>query len=363
MTLILRIVRVGVVAALVVGLTGWGLERSRFGASDEEALGRVEADLRHRIDAGAATLGAIAARVTAQSEAIRRTPRDQAAVKRLFDLVGAALSGDDAERTGITIYDADAAPLAWLGRVSDVPKERVEGPATLLVAPGALGPRLIRVEPVPAPSGAPRTATVVVEQTLGDLPGAPGLNDTFLLPTSLVPVTVRARVGNAAAPDRPFTFVVPASGGGFLLEAEVPQADLAAARARWRNLTWAAVLIVLAVTLLLCAGPLVDERRRTRETSLFLAITAALVLVVATARGILFLALEPLTTSGPTPFDLLLTTLTMTAVVWLLLDLIERRRFVRPRPPVLAPTSGATVAVAAGYFVAGLATVSRTGSG
>jgi signal transduction histidine kinase len=287
---------------------------------------------------------------------IRSAPRDQAAVKRLFDIVGAALAGNEAERTGITIYDADAAPVAWAGRVSDVPKERVDGPAALLVASGAFGPRLIRVEPLLAPAGAPRVATVVVERTLGNLQAAPGLNDTFLLPTSLVPVKLRALASGVAGPDRPFTFVVPVPGGGFLLEAEVPRADLAAARARWRNGTRAAVLIVLAITLLLCAGPLMDERRRTRETSVFLIVTAALLLLLVTARGAFYLALTPFSPFEPTPFDLLLTTLTMATVVWLLLDLIERRRFARPRQPMLASTTTAALVVGAGYLLAGILT-------
>ncbi len=200
-----------------------------------------------------------------------RTPLDQAAVKQLFDLVRTALPREEARHTGITIYDADAAPLAWAGRVSDLPKESVQGPSTLLVGPGALGPRLVRLDRSSPRRAGLRAATVVVEQTLGDLQNAPGLSDTFLLPTSLVPVKVRARAGGTSAPDRPFTFVVPAPGGGFLLEAEVPLADLAAARARWSNITKAAVLIVVAVTLLLCAGPLIDRRDRTRDTATFLA--------------------------------------------------------------------------------------------
>ena len=355
--LIKRIVVAGVVVACAVGFIGFGLERARFGASDESARQRVEVELRQRIDAGAATLATIAARVTAQSETMRHTPLDQAAVKQLFDLVRGALPANEARHTGITIYDADAAPLAWAGRVSDLPKETVEAPSTLLVGPGALGPRLVRLDPVLSAPGGPRVATVVVEQTLGDLQSAPGLSDTFLLPTSLVAVKVRARAGGTSAPDRPFTFVVPAPGGGFLLEAEVPLADLAAARARWRNITKAAVLIVLAVTLLLCTGPLIDRRGRTRDTAVFLGATAALVLLLITARSVLYFALKPLAPSQePTPFDLLLTTVTLAAVVWLMLDLIERRRFARPRPPVLAWTPGAAGAVAAGYLIAGMAT-------
>src|SRR5258708_1803022 len=161
-----RIVRAGAAVALVVGLTGWGLERARFGASDESARRRVEVELRQRIDAGATTLAAIAARVTAKSEAMRRTPLDRAAVKLLFDIARGALPADEAGHTGITIYDADAAPLAWAGRVSDLPKETVEGPSTLLVGPGALGPRLVRLDPILLAAGGPRVAAIVVEPAL-----------------------------------------------------------------------------------------------------------------------------------------------------------------------------------------------------
>jgi len=52
-SLILRIGRVGVAAAVVAGLIGYGLERARFGPSDQSALSRVEAELRQRFDASA----------------------------------------------------------------------------------------------------------------------------------------------------------------------------------------------------------------------------------------------------------------------------------------------------------------------
>ena len=99
MSLILRIVRAGVVAAVVVALIGYGLERARFGPSDQTALSRIEAELRQRFDASAATLGAIAARVAADEDTGRAAPRDQAALKRLFDKVSAAVPEDEAGRT------------------------------------------------------------------------------------------------------------------------------------------------------------------------------------------------------------------------------------------------------------------------
>ena len=56
------------------------------------------------------------------------------------------------------------------------------------------------------------------------------------------------------------------------------------------------------------------------------------------------------------PLDLLLTTLTMAAVVWLVLDLIERRRFARPRVRMLPATTASRIAVASAFFLAGVVT-------
>src|SRR4051794_19918797 len=111
-SLILRIVRVGVTAAVAAGLIGYGLERPRFGPSDESAQSRVEAELRQQVNKSAGTLGTIAARLAADPDTARPAPRDPAALKRLFDRVSAALPDDETGGTGITIYDAIGAPLA-----------------------------------------------------------------------------------------------------------------------------------------------------------------------------------------------------------------------------------------------------------
>ncbi len=354
MSRILCIVRVALAAAIVIGLAGYGVEWARFGRDDRSALARVEAELRQRFDASAATLGTIAARLAADPDTARAAPRDQAALKRLFDRVAAAVPDDEAGRTGVTIYDAAGTPLAWAGRVSDLRKEVIAGPANLIVAPGPLGPGLIRIDAVSR--GGARVATVVVEQALGAPRGAPGLTETFTIATSIVPVTLRVRAGGATAPEQPFRFTVPGPSGGFVLEADVSQVDLSGARARWRAMTRAAVLAVLAVALLLCAGPLMDLRRQTRVMGRFLGFTALLVVLVVGARAIVYFALAPLAQSiEPTPLDLLLTTLAMAVVVWLLLDLIERRRFARPRLRMLPDTAGSRLAAVAAYLAAGLA--------
>ena len=353
MPLIFRIVRAGVVAALVAGAAGYAVERVRFGASDQSALDRVQAEIRDRFERSASSLGAIATRVAANPDAGSSAPRDPAGIRRLFDLVAAALPEDSTRRTGVTVCDTAAAPLAWAGRVSDLPKARVQGPAAIFIAPSALGPRLIRVEPVTADGV--RVSTVVAEQSLGLTEEAPGLVDTFVMQTSTVPVTLRLGAAGAPAATSPYRFIVPARDSAFVLEAEVAPADLAAARARWRSITWATMLCIVGAALLLSMGPLIDMRRRTRETSRFLTLTAALIVIVVFVRVIVYFALTPIApTPEPTPLDLFLTTVTMASVVWLVLDLIERRRSARPRPPLLALTSGAMATLAAAYAAAGL---------
>ena len=164
---------------------------------------------------------------------------------------------------------------------------------------------------------------------------------------------VRLRVGAAepiAAEPFPFHFVVPSQDSTFVLEAEISPADLAAARARWRAATRAIALCVLAGTLLLCAGPMIDMRRRTVRTSRFITLTAALIVLVVAVRFVCYIALSPLAGSPePTPVDLLLTTLTLAAVVWLVLDLIERRRAAKPRLPLLTQSPRALALAAAAY--------------
>jgi signal transduction histidine kinase len=350
-----RIVRFGLAIAALVGLTGYGVEYARFGASDASALARVEAELRQHFDASAATLQAIAARIAAAPETARAAPRDPASQKQLFEMVAAALPEDEGGRTGITIYDALANPLAWSGRATELRKEVVLGPATLMVVPGSLGPGLMRIEPVV--HGGVRVATVVVEQALGSARGAPGLSGTFEMPTSIAPVTVRVRAGGATSPSQPFRFTVPGRDGAFVLEADVSPTALAAARSRWRAFTRAAVLSVFAIMLLLCTGPLMERRRQTRDRRRVLAMTAGLVAVVVVARFVLYLAFTPLAeTHDPTPIDLLLTTISMAAVVWLLLELLERRRFGRPRIRMLTPTAAVRIGVAAAFAAAGVTT-------
>jgi signal transduction histidine kinase len=372
-TSIARVVRVGVLAALAVGLAGWGMTRYRFGTSDQAALARVEGELRQQLAASADALGTMAARAAADRDTIRAAARDQNARERLFDAVGAAVDSETPRRTGLTIYDADAAPLAWAGRVSDLPRSRIDGPAALFVAQSALGPRLLRVEPLldRARPADPRPVrwTIVVEQSIGIEQQAPGLPDTFAVSTSIVPVRLRASIGGSPPPANTqgsFAFVIPAADGSPLVDAEVSAADLGAARARWQRNSWAALVSVLGITLLLCAAPIVERRRHVAENRGLLLASLELAVVVVGALGLLLSASRTWSrsVSFTSPANLLVTSLAAAALGWLVLDHVERRRVCRPRRRLTehrlgAARIGVAAFVAGAFAMAGLAAYER----
>ncbi|MBI3491065.1 MAG: HAMP domain-containing protein [Acidobacteria bacterium] len=282
--------------------------------------------------------------------------------RRLFDAMDAALPGGDGDRNGVTVFDASGVPLAWAGRVSDLPKERIDGPDAMFVAPSALGPRLVRTTALVETAGrstSGRLATVVAERLFGSPEDASGLADTFRLSTSLAPVTLRPWIRGASSTTSPFTFVIVGRDGTPLAEAEVVAADLAAARGRWRQQTWAAVLGVLGVTVLFCVGPVIERRHRRRDARGFITATWAIAAALAGAFALLSFTVLWLNPSAwsTSPAFLLLTALTAVAFVWLLLDLVERRRSGRPRPRLRLTPGDETmgrVVVSAVYFSASL---------
>ena len=132
-----RVVRGGLAVAMGVAATSWAIERVRFGTSDQDAVARIERELRQRFDESIDRLGRIARQVAKEPVAIAAASRGQVDAGRLFEAVNAALPEQDAGRTGITVYDRLDAPVAWAGRTSELPKNLISGPAMLFVARGA----------------------------------------------------------------------------------------------------------------------------------------------------------------------------------------------------------------------------------
>ncbi len=358
MTFFWRLTRVGLVAALAVGAVGWGLERARFGTSDEDAVARAATELNRRFEAAADTLAVTTTALLGDADTIARASRDADALGTLFARAAAVVPGGRPGPGGVTIYRPDGEPLAWAGRVSEL-GDRAGGPAALLMASGPPGPRLVRVQPVVATGRPPgeRTAVIIAERPLGE-PGA-GLSDTLVLPTLAGPAAVRA-VGDRAPADGPppaLTVPLNASDGTPLAVATFDRAEIQAARVRWERRTAGAVLVVLAVLLVVGLGPLVDRQRRARDRRGVSVATSAVVLTLVAARIVLWFALAPFlggTARSPTSsFDLLLTALVACAVVWLVLDLEDRRRPALPHARLLATRAEALAPLVPAYALAG----------
>jgi signal transduction histidine kinase len=352
-----RIVRTGAMGfglALLVFAGGLGVERARFGAADERALARVERELRQRVDASARDLGQLAAVVSSNHELIRVASRNPGAARPLFERLEAVLPPDARQRTGITVYDASAMPVAWLGRVSDLPRARINGPTAVFVASGAFGPRLVRIEPVVSQDrrSPGRLGTITVEQLLSNPPPSATV-DPLLLFDLFVPVQLRT--DNPLPGETTHSFVIQSDDGSRLVDADVRPADLAAARARWRAGVLVAVLTVVALTLLALAMLAFELRQRSRgwrgavgATIAFIALLVVLRQIVLRAVTLiagaeLIAATELLSSAG------LLVTLVVLAA-----DSIEQLRVARPHRPLLPAGTGAAARTAVAYATAGL---------
>jgi len=353
---IARIAGAGLLAAVVVGAGGFLLERARLGPTDQAAVQRIEEELGRRFAQTADALTARASRVRARPDTIANATRDTAAARSLFQALSAELTPDLAGSAGITVYNARGNPLAWAGRVSDVPRDRVDGPSVLFVSLDPLGPRLVRVEPVPDPvrPGAPRLATIVAEQLVVERPDvATSVSDTFRLPTSVVDVNVRATPG-LAPPQPPFSFEIRTAQGQVLAAAEVSPADLAAARATWLSWIRAAVVGVLGLTILLCAAPLLEARRHARRPGAFVLTTGSLVACLAIGRMLLRTAFLPVVGGSIAgPAELLPDALFLAALVWVAIDTIEQRRVSRPRAHLIVSERAATLVTVSAFSAAG----------
>jgi signal transduction histidine kinase len=348
-----RTVVCGLILAVLAGAFGFALARARFGTTDEQSVAHIETELRERFDRAAQTLGAIGARVALSVDVIEAARRDDAALRSLFDVLATSLPQESEPSLGVTIYaHPESTPLAWWGRVSELPRERIDGPPALFVAPRA---RLIRLEPIvdTTRSGSARIGTIVIEQWLGEDGASIGRGDTVLLPTAIAPVTLRASVGLATG--SPYSFLIPSTAGQVLMEATVNPSDLAAARARWAQGVRSIIWSIGGVTLLLLGGAVFAARTRFRDARGALLATLGLLALFAAARVAFQRAALPFSSSGSTldPIELLLTSSFLSVIVWMLLDLVERRRVASPRLPLIREGAASLAGTSAIYLAAG----------
>ena len=325
-----RTALLGLLCALAVLALGRLAERAVLGTDAAAARARVEADVRASLDETVMRLRDVAQQAADATSLPAAAAGDVPATRRLFERAAAALAGDGAGEYAVTTYTADGTPLAWAGRPSELPPDRLSGGEAWFVAPGALGLRLVYVTPV-APTTAGRLGTVAAERALGTTFASPIASATLELPFEA-----------PAGPDSE-RFQVAAPSGEALVTARVEAEQLARGRDRWRRATVSLTFVTLAIVAVLLAGPLLDWRNAVRGPRRYIAAALLTALAIVAARVLLRLAspadwstaaifsgaayastlLAPLLGS---PFDFLVSALTAGALVALLLFAVEAWR-------------------------------------
>lgn len=323
---------VGLVCALAVFGGGRLLERVVLGPDDAAARARVEADVRTTFAATSTRLRDIAARLTDAATVEQAAAQaDDSVTRRLFDAAAAALvRGEDVE-LAVTVFAADGAPLAWAGRPSELPADRLGGDEAWFLTPSALGLHLVYVAPVLA-TGNRRVGTVAAEQAIGTS-----------FPTRIAPARIELPFQDGRTAADPSTFEVVAPSGQPLLTARIDAAELARSRERWRRATVSLTLLTLAIVLVLATGSVLDWRNKARRPSAYAAPLAVAILAVIAARVLFRVASPADWSSAPifsaavyaspllrpflvSPFDFLLTAVTAGALVALLAFAAEAAR-------------------------------------
>jgi signal transduction histidine kinase len=301
----------------------------------------VEQTVRTSFDTMARDLRLMALGLADPGSVASAAEGDLTAARRLFAAADAALTEAQDADYALTAYAADGRPLAWDGRPSELPADRMLGDEAWFFTRSALGLRLVYVTPVMGDGI--RVGTIAAERSLGPAITPPTDADVLRYETRIAPVSIELRFEGASTRASTSTFEVQAPSGGRLLTATINSADLTRTRERWRRASWSLALATLAITAVLLCGPLLDWRQRLAHPRPYVVAMILIAAAVTAARILMRLAspadwsdaslfsgadyaspaLRPFLTS---PFDFLLTAIVSSAVVALLLYGIEAWR-------------------------------------
>ena len=259
---VVRIALTGAVCVLAVIAVGRIAERVILGADDSAMRTRIERDIRGAFGVMSNGLRTIARGVADVNALVAATQGDDTAARRLFDASQAATAARTSDvELDVTAYGPDSRPLAWSGRPSELPKDRLEGDEAWFIAQGALGLRLVYAMPVVDAAGN-RVGTVAAEQSIRRpaSSGAVTRADQFTFPGELVPVSLELAFEDIRVTPDPDRIDITGPNGRHLVTAVITPSDLTQARVRWRNVTVSAAEMTAAVFVLLLCGPLLDWR-------------------------------------------------------------------------------------------------------
>ncbi len=259
------------------------LRRALLGANDAEARIKIEAEVRSAFASMTADLRTIASRAI-DPEDLRLAAEGDAvaadlAAGRLFESTQLAVTSRGARDVALSAYAPDGRrPLAWAGqptelelsrdRLQSLTRDRRRGKETWFLAQDELGLRLVHVAVVEeggevrGVTAAERPLATVTRQGSGSRDHPCADPNAFCFPTRLGPVAIERPFENPRTRGSSDSFAVQTPLGEPLLTAVVRPEDLALTRERWRQATQSITLMVLAATVLLMAGPLLDWRNR-----------------------------------------------------------------------------------------------------
>ena len=344
---LVRTAAAGVGCALIVLALGRLAERVVLGADEAAARARTEAEIRASFDTMSRALRLMALGMADPESVVAAAQGDVTAAGQLFAAAGAALDQENAADFAVTAYGLNGRPLAWDGRPSELPADRLQGEEAWFFAQGALGLRLVYVSPVMTADGR-RIGTIAAERSLGSAttlrPDADA--DAFRYAGRIVPVSIELRFEAGRTTPDESAFEVAAPSGAHLFTASMDAADLARIRDRWRRASRSLALTTLALSLALLCAPLLDWRNRLRRARPYIVAVALVASAVVASRLLLRLAspadwlehsllsdvdyasplLRPFLTS---PFDFLMTAVIASSLVALLLYAVEAWRLSR----------------------------------
>ena len=264
---LVRLALTGLVCVLAVVAVGRIAERIVMGPDEASARQRIERDVRGAFDVMSRGLQVIARSVADPEALVAAARNDEGAARTLFVAAqGAAEAPTSDVELAVTAYETGGQPLAWAGRPSELPKDRLEGDEAWFIAQGALGLRLVYTMPVNDASGT-RVGTIASEQSIRppNTTGAAARTDQFQFPGQLTPVSLELAFEDVRTTPDPDRIDVVGPNGRHLVTAIVTPTDIAQARGRWRRAAASLAEITGAIFLLLLCGPLLDWRDSRRD--------------------------------------------------------------------------------------------------
>ena len=342
-----RIAVAGAGCALIVFALGRLTERLVLGADEAAARARTEAEVRASFDTMSRALRLMALGMADPQTVAAAAQDDVMAAGRLFAAADAAITQGNAGDFAVTAYGSNDRPLAWDGRPSDLPADRLQGEEAWFFAQGALGLRLAYVTPVMTVDGR-RVGTIAAERSLGlATTPRPDLNaDAFRYASRIAPISIELGFEAGRTTPDASAFDVTAPSGAHLFTASLDAVDLARTRDRWRRASGSLALTTLALTLVLLCAPLLDWRNRLPRAGSYVVAVALLAGAIVASRLAMRLvppadwSEHPLLSGAEyaspllnpflaSPFDFLMTALAASSLVALLLYAVEAWRLSR----------------------------------